>query len=348
MKKRQEKQELFSADAVYTGKGPALEGRARMKEDGPMKRSVLACFLTLMMLLTLTACGGAKSEEATASNSAAMDSWTEAETPAAPAEDMVYGGGVKYEEAVSAESQTESGTVAQKLICTAWLEMETTEFDTATAALTDLTEQLQGYFESSTVGERGSGSRWAEYTIRVPAEKYRTFLNQAGELCHETWRNTSQENVTESYYDTQGRLRTQQIKLERLQALLAKAELMEDIITIESAISETEWTIESLSGTLRHYDALVDYATVHINLTEVYKLSDVEQVPDSFGARLGEAFRNGWSSFTNGLENLAVALAYGWMWVLVLAVAAVAVIRVLRRRRRARKAQQKQESPAQK
>ena len=273
---------------------------------------------------------------------------TVAEWPAARAEGMAYGGGVKYEEAVSAESQTESGTVAQKLICTAWLEMETTEFDTATAALTDLTEQLQGYFESSTVGERGSGSRWAEYTIRVPAEKYRTFLNQAGALCHETWRNTSQEHVTESYYDTQGRLRTQQIKLERLQALLAKAELMEDIITIESAISETEWTIESLSGTLRHYDALVDYATVHINLTEVYKLSDVEQVPDSFGARLGEAFRNGWSSFTNGLENWAVALAYGWMWALVLAVAAVAVIRVLRRRRRARKAQQKQDSPAQK
>ena len=313
-----------------------------------MKRSVLACFLTLMMLLTLTACGGAKSEGAFTSNSAAMDSWTETEMPAAPAEDMAYGGGVKYEEAVSAESQTESGTVAQKLICTAWLEMETTEFDTATAALTDLTEQLQGYFESSTVGERGSGSRWAEYTIRVPAEKYRTFLNQAGELCHETWRNTTQESVTESYYDTQGRLRTQQIKLERLQALLAKAELMEDIITIESAISETEWTIESLSGTLRHYDALVDYATVHINLTEVYKLSDVEQVPDSFGTRLGTAFRNGWSSFTNGLENFAVALAYGWMWVLVLAVIAVAVIRGLCRRRRARKAQEKQESPVEK
>ena len=311
-----------------------------------MKRSVLACFLTLMMLLTLTACGGAKSEEATASNSAAMDSWTEAETPAAPAEDMAYGGGVKYEEAVSAESQTESGTVAQKLICTAWLEMETTEFDTATAALTDLTEQLQGYFESSTVGERGSGSRWAEYTIRVPAEKYRTFLNQAGELCHETWRNTSQENVTESYYDTQGRLRTQRIKLERLQALLAKAELMEDIITIESAISETEQMIDDLSGTLRHYDGQVDYATVSISLSEVYKLSDVEEVPDSFISRLGKAFSGGWSDFTDGLENFAVALAYGWMWVLILAAVAVAVVRIFRKRRRkAKKADDKPEKP---
>ena len=310
-----------------------------------MKRSVLACFLTLMMLLTLTACGGAKSEEAFTSGVAAMDSWTEAETPAAPTEDMAYGGGVKYEEAVPAESQTESGAVAQKLICTAWLEMETTEFDTATAALSDLTEQLQGYFESSTVGERGSGSRWAEYTIRVPAEKYRTFLNQAGELCHETWRNTTQENVTESYYDTQGRLRTQQIKLERLQALLAKAENMEDIITIESAISETEQMIDDLSGTLRHYDGQVDYATVSISLSEVYKLSSVEEVPDSFMSRLGKAFTGGWADFADGLENFAVALAYGWMWVLVLAVIVVAVIRVLRKRRRAKKADDKPENP---
>ena len=53
--------------------------------------------------------------------------------------------------------------------------------------------------------------------------------------------------------------RKPQIKLERLQKLLAQAENMEDIITIESAISETEWNIEDLSGTLRHYDALVDF-----------------------------------------------------------------------------------------
>ena len=310
-----------------------------------MKRSVLACFLTLMMLLTLTACGGAKSEEATASNSAAMDSWTEAETPAAPAEDMVYGGGVKYEEAVSAESQTESGTVAQKLICTAWLEMETTEFDTATAALTDLTEQMGGYFESSSVGKRSNG-RWAEYTVRVPAEKYQAFLDQAGELCHETWRDAQQEDISERYYDTEGRLKTQQIKLERLQALLARAENMEDIITIESAISETEQMIDDLSGTLRHYDGQVDYASVCITLNEVYKLSSVEEVPDSFMSHLGKAFSGGWANFTDGLENLAVALAYGWMWVLVLAAVAVVVVRVLRKRRcKVQKADDKPEKP---
>ena len=288
-----------------------------------MKRRFSAMILAWMLLVSLTACGGS---EASKSEETASD------LVSAPESAADYGGGVEYGEAQldSGTSNSNSGVV-QKLICTAQLEMETTEFDTAAAALTDLTEQFQGYFENSTVGERGSGYRWAEYTIRIPAEKYQMFLNQAGDVCHETWRNTTQRDVTESYCDTEGRLKTQQIKLERLQALLARAELMEDIITIESAISETEWEIEELSGTLRHYDGLVNYATVYISLTEVYKLSDVDEVPDSFGTRLSSAFGSGWSSFVDGLENLAVGFAYSWMWWLVLAVVAVVVVRMLRK-----------------
>ena len=232
----------------------------------------------------------------------------------------------------------------QKLIRTAQMNLETTDFEKAVQGLTDLTEQMGGYFESSSVGKRSNG-RWADYTVRIPAEKYQSFLDQAGELCHETWRDTQQEDISERYYDTQGRLKTQQIKLERLQALLAKAENMEDIITIESAISETEQMIDDLSGTLRHYDDQVDYATVSISLSEVYKLSNVEEVPDSFMSRLGKAFTGGLADFADGLENFAVALAYGWMWLLILVVVVVAVVRVLRKRRKAKKTDDKPEKP---
>ena len=107
---------------------------------------------------------------------------------------------------------------------------------------------------------------------------------------------------------------------------------MEDIITIESAISETEQAIDSLSGTLQHYDALVDYATVNISLREVYKLSNVEEPATGFGSRLSAAFVSGWNNFISGMESLLVGLAYGWMWVLLaLAVAAAAVARLRRR-----------------
>lgn len=261
--------------------------------------------------------------------------------------EMDYGGGVVYEEPqVEAEKAKESGTVSgQKLIRTAWLEMETTEFEQAVQGLTELTEDFGGYFENSTVTNRKTGSRWAEYVVRVPADKYSAFLGQAGELCHLTRQEANQDDISEVYYDTAGRLKTQQIKLERLQALLAKAELMEDIITIESAISETEQMIDNLSGTLRHYDGKVDYATVHINIQEVYKLSNVEEVPDTFGQRLGRAFSNGISDFVDSMEDLVVSLAYSWMWWLIVVVIAVVVIRAARKRVKLRRLKKKSDKP---
>ena len=155
-----------------------------------------------------------------------------------------------------------------------------------------------------------------------------------------TWQNTEQQNITETYYDTDGRLKTQQIKLERLQKLLAQAENMEDIITIESAISETEWNIEDLSGTLRHYDALVDFATVTVSLQEVYKYSDTEELPENFGQRIGNALSRGWRSFVDGMADFIVALAYNWMWIVLWAaviIAAAVIVGKIRRRRRAAK-----------
>jgi len=306
-----------------------------------MKRRVLASILTLLLLLTLTACGGGKTEEPAKSEAPAM---TE------EAAKVEYGSDVMYDAAES-ESATGGANVPQeqKLIITARMELETTEFEPAVQGLNDLVAEFGGYFENSSVANRKSGSRWADYTVRIPSTRYELFMNQVGELCHETWREASAQNITEAYYDTQGRLKTQQIKLERLQELLSKAELMEDIITIEAAISETEWQIDELSGTLRHYDSKVDYATIYINLHEVYKLSNVETVPDTFGDRLGEAFFSGISNFGEFLEDLAVSLAYGWIWWLIVIVVAVVVVRVLRKKgilrmpRRKKKADDKQD-----
>lgn len=304
-----------------------------------MKRRILAVLMTLVMILALTACGGARKETAAYDSAAGapMEPMME-EAPKAEAE-MVYteesfveyGSDMKYS-ATADSANSSAGISGQKLIRTATLEMETTEFEEAAQGMTDLTEELGGYYESSNVYNRKNGSRWAEYTVRIPAEKYNAFLTLAGELCHVTRQESRQEDVSEVYYDTAGRLKTQQIKLERLQSLLAQAELMEDIITIESAISETEMAIDSLSGTLRHYDGKVDYATIHVNLQEVYKLSNVEEVPDTFGDRLGRSFTRGINNFVDSLEDLAVSFAYSWMWWLLVVVIAVVVIRVVRKR----------------
>jgi hypothetical protein len=90
--------------------------------------------------------------------------------------------------------------------------------------------------------------------------------------------------------------------------------------------------IEDLSGTLRRYDGKVDYATVHINLREVYKLSSVETVPESFGQRMSAAFADGLRDCGDRLEDLAVAFAYSWMWWLLFVAVVAGVVRFVRKR----------------
>ena len=118
----------------------------------------------------------------------------------------------------------------------------------------------------------------------VPAERFQDLLAQVGELCHVTYQEQNSDNVSEAYYDTESRLVTQQTKLERLQTLLAQAETMEDIITIESAHLR-----DGAGHRAAHRDPaplrrLVDFATVTISLQEVYQLSNVEEPATTFGS----------------------------------------------------------------
>ena len=306
-----------------------------------MKRG-FAWLLTLLALLgLLSGCGGG-------GDTAAADTATSADTAdnGTAASGGSYGAWAETEVAEDS-GQAEDGASDRlenaKMIYTARMEVETTAFDTAAADLRTLVEILGGYFEQAAVHNYGSGYRSGDYTVRVPADQFQPFLVRVGTLCHVTYQEQTSENVSEAYYDAESRLATQRTKLERLQNLLAQAENMEDIITIESAISDTELEIERLTGTLRQYDALVDYATVHLSLQEVYQLSNVEEPATSFASRMGAAFASGWRGFVGALESLAVALAYGWVWLLLLAAAGTAAGRILwKRRRRERQAASKE------
>ena len=297
-----------------------------------MKRGFAWMLALLLLLGLLSGCGGG-GDNATASDTASSSVATDGADDAGGS----YGAWPETEEAEdsggTAEDSGEDRLENAKMIYTARMEVETTGFDAADADLRTLVEVLGGYFEQAAVHNYGSGYRSGDYTVRIPADQFQAFLDQVGTICHVTYKEEDSENVSEAYYDAESRLVTQQTKLERLQALLAQAENMEDIITIESAISDTELEIEQLTGTLRRYDSLVDFSTVYITLQEVYQLSNVEEPATSFGSRVGTAFASGWRGFVSTLEGLAVALAYGWVWLLLLAVIGVVVGRILWKRK---------------
>lgn len=298
-----------------------------------MKRMV-SLLLALVLALVLAGCGASKAAGGASDSMAASEPEAGYWSNNSKSDDNYDEGG--YDADGTPASDPASRPV--KMIYNGYMEMQTQDFDAAASGIEALVRELGGYFQQSSVSNRGSSSyRYGSYTIRIPAAQFETFFQRAGQLCHVTYTNTTADDVSESYYDTEARLETARIKLERLQQLLAKATSMEDIITIESAISETEWDIENLSGTLRHYDALVDYATVNVELSEVYQLSGQDKAVTTFGGRLGQSFVNGLRAVGSALEDFAVWLAYSWVWLAVIAAVIVVSIRLIRRKRSGKK-----------
>lgn len=302
-----------------------------------MKRTIVSL---LLMLLLLTGCGGSSAPQ----NSAATESMPQYNgATGGAASDSFDGdyGWTSSPEMPKEESATVTGSAISnnvpltnaKLIYTADLTLQTKEYDAACAALNRLVTELGGYFETRELSQGGS-YRSLFCVVRVPAAQFTPFLDQAGSIANMTYRNEYSKNVSEAYYDLEARLTTQRTKLARLQELLAKAESMEDIITIESAISETELQIEYLTGSLRNYDSLIDFSTINLSLHEVYRLSTEEETPVTFGDRLSSALKRGFERGISDLEDFVISIARNWLSLTIWAIVIVVAVVVIRRRKK--------------
>ena len=293
-----------------------------------MKKRFLAVFMILTLCFgLLTACGGSSGYDTAASAPAAS----------APMADMAEGAASSGNGFKNTSNHADFSAIREnaKLILRAELEAESKNFEDSENAIQELTAQVGGYIESSSIG--GSvGYRWANYTLRVPQEKFEAFLDQIGDTCHVTYTSTGSTDVTEEYYDTEVRLATQKTKQERLLALLEKAEVMEDIIALETALADVNYEIESLTGTLRHYDSLVGFSTITLHLNEVRDLTAMQEEP-SFGSELKLAFISGSRGFVDFVQELLLFIANCWPFLIALAVLVIILVLIQRRHPRKKK-----------
>lgn len=295
--------------------------------------------LAALLALCLSACGSAQvnafqTEKSSGANAPSVGESFDADMSAPePPQDN---GGFAQEGSTGSSGGTYYENT--KIIRTASLRLQTTDFDTAAAALDALTAANEGYIESSDLSYGGyysGGSRWGEYTIRVPQEKFDSFLFAAGDVAHVVSRNSGKQDVGQPYYDAELHLKTLETKHERLLELLEKAELMEDILTLESALSDVEYQIQQYSSTLKRYDDLIGFSTINVTLQEVTRVTETPTEADSVSVRIAAAFASGWQNFCDGMADFAVWLAYNFMGVLIfLAVAALVILLLVRLARR--------------
>lgn len=298
-----------------------------------MKKKSLALVMLLMLSLLLSACGGSSMESAN-SGSAAFDKVADA----APMESAE----MSVESPMSSVNSDIYNDTGNKIIRTASLHIQTTDFDASVSALGSLTEANGGYYETAEV--QGGGyydtyaRRSAYYVVRIPKENFTAFLNGAGGIGHLYSIVEGTDDVGEVYYDTEARLATLTTKRDRLLALLEEATEMEDIITLEDALSDVTYEIEMHTASLRKYDSLINYSTFTISINEVVRIVEEPGPEDSFGVKLMSNLKEGFTRFGENLQDFVLWVANNLIGLVVFAAIIVVAVIVVRRQIRRRRA----------
>ena len=169
----------------------------------------------------------------------------------------------------------------RKLITNVNLETESDDVEGFSKSIENRIQALGGYVESSNVYS-GSGnydnyynntSKSADITARIPAEKLQEFLKEVDGSSNIVRKSVNTRDVTLEYTDTEAHERALAAEQKSLEAMMEHAETIEDILSIQTQLTDVRYRLDSIRSQLRTYDNDITYATVYISVTETKKFT---------------------------------------------------------------------------
>ena len=224
-----------------------------------------------------------------------------------------------------------------KIIRNGIIQMETLSFDETVEYILNKTNSMGGYVQSSNISGKSieakayQESRRGEFTLRIPKTKFDSFISDIGNMGSIINQQISTENVTTAYFDTQAHLKSLNIQEERLLELLKKTGELKDIIVLEKELSSVRYEIESLTGNLKKWDNLIDFCTLNITLSEVYK---IKENPASFGDKIVNGFVDSVKSLIDFGKNFIVILSICIPYLVILSIILLIIRYILTYRKR--------------
>lgn len=293
-------------------------------------RKTMVWLLCIVLLLGLTGCG------------AKMD------IDMAPGDTMTDDYISKEEISTDADNSS-SLPENRKLIQTVNMDVETEDLDTVLAQLDSRIAELGGYIENSYVrnGSAYSGRRYrsADITVRIPAKDLNVFIDKVTAISNIVSSNKTVEDVTLNYVATESRMKALQTEESRLLDLLAKAETLADLLTIEQRLTDVRTELEEVTSALRVFDNQVDYATIHLDVSEVKEFTEVTE-PETVWQRIGVGFTESLEGVGGFLEDLFVFLVVSVPYLVLIAVIPVGIVLIVwlsgRKKRKMRRQEQEQ------
>jgi hypothetical protein len=170
--------------------------------------------------------------------------------------------------------------------------------------------------------------------FKVPTKSYDDAVDRLSALGDRLQIHQESTDVTEQVIDVGSRIESQRAGLDRMRALMAKANTIGEIVSVESELTRRESDLESLLAKQKNLDLQTDLATLTLTVTSKDKPVPVEAKAPDRGFLAG--LKGGWHAFTATFTALGTALGAILPFLVVLVVIGVPLWRFRHRLRRQR------------
>lgn len=305
------------------------------------KTKILSLAFALVLVLAFTACGAKDAPMESASDTAASSESEPQATlnPELPGEGITNNSKA-FATAGGGESKPEEApqNPSDKVIYSGTAEIETLEFDKTLEDLSKLIADCGGFVQSSNITGNdfntsyygGKSYRSAEYSIRIPADKFKSVTESLSTLGNVPYSSTNAENITMQYRDSEARLVARQAEEKRLIELLSNAKTVEEILQIESRLSDVRYNIESLTSQIENWDNLVSYSTLQLNIREVTLYTDNAPATLSYGEQLKDGFLRSLQALGRFFKGFFRYFVAALPVLFILAIVAVVVVVIVK------------------
>lgn len=219
----------------------------------------------------------------------------------------------------------------REIILTGRVTVVVDDLDAAVDRVGRITEGVGGLvFGEETTRASDPGS---VLTLKVPPAAFEDVLDEVAGLGEAQDRRIDSSDVTAQVVDLDSRIATAEASVDRLRALILRAEDIDDIAILENELLQRETTLEELRGQRRTLGDQVALATITVTLTPTPDSPDTPQEDDELPGFLG-AFRSGWDLLLGVATVLGLVLFAVAPWIPLALVAWLVVVVVRRRLRR--------------
>ena len=145
-----------------------------------------------------------------------------------------------------------------------------------------------------------------------------------------TYRSSSVEDITLSYYDVQSRKEVYKTEEKRLLEMLDEAEDVETLLAVETRLAEVQAEIESMESTLRNMDNQCSYSTVYLNISEVMIYTPVDNKEQSTFEKIKIGFMASLKDVGYGIKEFFVGLIINIPYLLLIAAVIAIIVLIIK------------------